>query len=450
MANVFNDQARERFTRSLAFMNKAETLLKDDVIYRSALADAVSAIKNMLQGYLLLKIAVTPASAVTQRWQEIAASNRMPELIQATVEAGLDLRGLASDIKRLNNERNFRAHDDPNLHIEPGQAQRALDLALAVQRSIRKAVQGAPELADQRQGTVNRIASVARAAVSGQLARGAPPPAPSPRQETAPITSDDLETQAERVDQRDMDAAPPVAAEQASAEQVEVPETSTSMAPDSVGATALTDDTAEAQESEPAEPVAADGDADIDTDTDEMPVIGVRRHDRGSRHFIRRALVAALLVILGVLVGVGVTVPLVVGGVPGWLGAPLSFMRTQTNQPVATLTPPPAPTPTSVVATGMPLLSGNLAAGPVVCSGGVTTLTLRNLGATSQSWSAASPDASGATFTVSGSSRRGTRVVSGTLSAGGSAILDIHTVSNQYHIVVIGGEGAIMLTAGTC
>lgn len=175
MANTFDEQAKERFMKSLAFMRKAEALLQDDLVYRAALADAVSAIKNMLQGYLLLRIAVTPESGITHHWQEVAASNRMPDLIQCCGEAGLNLRGLAVEIKQLNNERNYRTHDDPSRLIDPAQAERALELARTVQRHIRevnlgkKDVESVQASPSSQPTAMGRIASVARAAVSGKL-----------------------------------------------------------------------------------------------------------------------------------------------------------------------------------------------------------------------------------------------------------------------------------------
>src|SRR5579884_755235 len=175
VANTFDEQAKERFRRSLAFMQKAHALLQDDLVYRSALADAVSAIKNMLQGYLLLRVSTMPASAVTQRWQEVAVTNRMPDLIQACIEAGLSLHGLERDIKRLNNERNYRTHDDPQRLVNPEQAAEAYELALTVQKRIKAAVQGktgaesvGTSPAPARSGNSGRLAPV-RAAMSGTL-----------------------------------------------------------------------------------------------------------------------------------------------------------------------------------------------------------------------------------------------------------------------------------------
>ena len=91
MANTFDEQAKERFQKSLAFMHKAEALLQDDLIYRSALADSVSAIKNMLQGYLLYRVAQMPPSAVSSDGRRSLHQQSHAELIVTCGEAGLDL-----------------------------------------------------------------------------------------------------------------------------------------------------------------------------------------------------------------------------------------------------------------------------------------------------------------------------------------------------------------------
>src|SRR5690242_14942976 len=89
MANTFQDQANERFDKATAFLNSSRSLLRNDLIYVSALADAVSAIKNMLQGYLYTQIAQKSPGATPQSWQEAAVSGSMPDLLRASTEAGL-------------------------------------------------------------------------------------------------------------------------------------------------------------------------------------------------------------------------------------------------------------------------------------------------------------------------------------------------------------------------
>src|SRR5258707_10119702 len=106
VAYTNEERARERLQRARSFLEKAHALmLQDDLVYRSALDDAVSAIKNNLQGYLLQRIVLMAGSAPIP-WQEAVAGNRMPDLLRACSEAELDLRGLDREIRRLNDQRN--------------------------------------------------------------------------------------------------------------------------------------------------------------------------------------------------------------------------------------------------------------------------------------------------------------------------------------------------------
>ena len=260
MANTFEDQAKERFLAASAFMDKAHHLLQDDLIYRSAIADGVSAIKNMLQGYLLLQIAATPASAVTQTWQEIAQSNSMPELITACSEAGLPLGGVAYEIRQLNSLRNFRAHDDPNKLIDSQQAARSVELARDVQRRIRLTLEGKPVA----QSLPARAAQVARAAVSGHLRRPA---------DHLEVTSTHPETLAS------LDATP-----------------------------ALVED----------QPEAADEVLERSTDTDEVRAMPREASSHRRRRRFLSLVAAAVLVLAGAASGAGIAVPIATGHTPGW------------------------------------------------------------------------------------------------------------------------------------
>lgn len=142
MANTFQDQANERFDKATAFLKNSRMLLRNDLIYVSALADAVSAIKNMLQGYLYVQIALQQQSGLApQSWQEAAASNSTPDLLRAAAEAGLRLPNLLGPrINQLNRDRNARTHDDPKRLIDYSRAQEAIAIAEEVRRSIRAAL----------------------------------------------------------------------------------------------------------------------------------------------------------------------------------------------------------------------------------------------------------------------------------------------------------------------
>ncbi len=141
MANTFQDQANDRFDKATAFLYSSRRLLSNDLIYVSALADAVSAIKNMVQGYLYTQIAQKPAGTAPQSWQEAAASNSMPDLLRAAAEAGLRLPNLLGPrINQLNRDRNSRTHDDPKRLIDYARAQEAITIAEEVRRTVRAAL----------------------------------------------------------------------------------------------------------------------------------------------------------------------------------------------------------------------------------------------------------------------------------------------------------------------
>src|SRR6476469_8377789 len=141
MANTFQDQADERFDKATAFLNSSRMMLRNDLIYVSALADAVSAIKNMLQGYLLTQIARQSPGATPQSWQEAAASNSTPDLLRAAADAGLRLPNLLGPrINQLNRDRNSRTHDDPKQLIDYARAQEAIGIAEEVRRTVRAAL----------------------------------------------------------------------------------------------------------------------------------------------------------------------------------------------------------------------------------------------------------------------------------------------------------------------
>jgi hypothetical protein len=428
VANTFREQAEERLLKSSAFMRKAETLLGDDVVYRSVLTDAVSSIKNMLQGYLLLRVSQTPSSAVTARWQEIAATNRMPELIQACGEAGLNLGGVAVEIKRLNNQRNLIAHDDPHTRIDRKEAERAIELAHDVRARIKSAVQGRP-VPKSLPARAARAAQVARAAVSGQL-------------RIAPTDEDDTFTGAV------LSAAGGVNGRSAPAEA----ERTEAMAPATAVKEARDAPMADASEVRAAtsgtEPESEDG--DDARDSDEVPaVVEAPRWRRGGR--VRRALVrslaAAVLLIVGAAAGAGIAIPVATGHAPAWLGF-ASGLFAPTN--AARARPEETPTATAIPGPSGATTLGTLAISAPLCqAGGAVALTLTNTGTTVVAWAAGSPD--GAVTLALAPGAAGAAAQVGTLPPGGSATLTISGGhSGSYHIVITAAAGAVELLPPSC
>jgi hypothetical protein len=430
VANTFREQAEERLLKSSAFMRKAETLLGDDVVYRSVLADAVSAIKNMLQGYLLLRVSQTPTSAVTARWQEIAATNRMPELIQACGEAELNLSGVAVEIKRLNNQRNLIAHDDPHTRIDRKEAARAVELAHEVRDRIKSAVQGRP-VPKSLPARAARAAQVARAAVSGQL-------------RIAPAEDDETFTGVVMAATGGANGRSAPAAEADRTEAI-TPATAPKAATDTL--------TADAPEARAATPAVASEDEDGDDahDSDEVPAVvaSPRRRSGRIRRALLRALAAAVLLIVGAAAGAGIAIPVATGHAPAWLGFASSLFAPANAagaHPATTATATAIPTPSGATTLGALAISAPLCQGS-----GAVTLTLTNTGPTAITWAAGSLDGA-VTLALAGTPGvAGAAAQVGTLSPGGSATLTITGGrGGGYHLVITAPAGAVELLPPSC
>lgn len=432
MANIFEEQAKERFRRSLAFMQKSQALLQDDLVYRSALADAVSAIKNMMQGYLLLRVSSMPPSAATQRWQEVAATNRMPDLIQTCNEAGLSLHGVERDIKRLNNERNYRTHDDPLRLVPPEQAAEAYELALNVQRRIKAAVQGKTG-ADTvgasptpiRSGNSGRLAPV-RAAMSGTLStlRGAVRPE-TPAAHALPAA----ETPAGKP------APQPTVSAAAKNEQPAPSRAATTQA----GAATP----AAVEQAATPEPEREDDAPAADETYISLPVVQApARRRRGS--VLLRLAAAALLLIVGVAAGAGLMIPVARGAAPGWLGFAARLVGTPTAVPTAT----PSPTATLAPAGGTYAL-GALTITVQDCAPNAT-VKLTNGGATPLSYAIGSADGSAVRFASGASGAASQSGVVDALAPGASVSLAVAGAQPGRHLVVVTAAGTIQLLAPAC
>lgn len=434
MPNIFEQQARERLGRSLAFIEKAQNLLHDDLLYRSALADSVSAIKNMLQGYLLLRIAATPASSVTQAWQEVANSNRMPELIAACAEAGLDLRGLAPEIKRLNAERNYRTHEDPARLVDAAEADHALKVARDVQKRIRDAVQGR---------SIARGAAVARAvegarAVSGQLRMGAPASAVAARPTKTPSPDEvfgDTAAFASR--------AEPLPAPAADAAAVASPGVNGHSA--ATGTATADRPTAPEPTTAPAAARHHDADEDDSGDSGELAALAPppRRRGRFARVLLR-AVAIVVLIAIGVAGGLFLGAPIAAGHAPGWL----AVLPGVPARPTATSTTAPAIATAPAVAVPGPTTLGTLAIAAPVCASGRATLTLTNTGAQPLTYSVAG--ASAGIMVATTATGTGAPAVFGTLRPGVSQTLSISSGSADATIIVTAPAGTVQLLVPTC
>jgi hypothetical protein len=167
MPDLFVERRDEHLRKTDAFLEEARNLFRDDLLYRSALADAVSAIKHSLQAYLWYRVSAVAAGDQRQRWQEVALDGSMPQLLRACTEAGLRLLDVERAVRDLNDARNRRLHDLPQTPIAHAQAATAVQHAITIRDRVKEEVTG------RSIGAVARMP--ASAAASRVPARGAGP-----------------------------------------------------------------------------------------------------------------------------------------------------------------------------------------------------------------------------------------------------------------------------------
>lgn len=409
MANIFTDQAQERFKKSDAFFGKAQALLQDDLVARTVLADAVSAIKNMLQGYLLTRISAAAPDATRQQWQEIAASNRMPDLVRACADAGLNIRDLARDIYHLNDARNVRMHDDPHSRVDATQARQALQLARTVAQRVNNGIRRGPGAVPLPRAATS-IASLASERAAAPAARASAAASSAPR------------TLADGRASQEHTAAPSAAA-------AEAPEAATAGADgrtsgEEVGATTSDD-----------EPAAAD--------SAEYPAYGARRGAWLAR-LARRAVGVAALVALGVALGVALAALIASGRAPQWLG----FAQPWLTRPHAAgrIATPDITTPSATSG----FVAGALVATAPVCHAGRVAFALSNVGTSALPWAVAS--AGTPTAFALGPTAATQATLAGTLAPGASTTIYAHsaTPGTPYSIMAFGPAGTVQLEASAC
>jgi hypothetical protein len=153
MPDLFVERRDEHLRKTDAFLEEARNLFRDDLLYRSSLADAVSAIKHCLQAYLWYRVGAVPASEQRQRWQEVALDGSMPQLLRACTEAGLRLGDVERAVRDLNDARNRRLHDLPQTPIAHAQAAAAVQSALTIRDRVKEEIGGRSIAAAARTST---------------------------------------------------------------------------------------------------------------------------------------------------------------------------------------------------------------------------------------------------------------------------------------------------------
>jgi hypothetical protein len=415
VANTFEEQAQDRFQKSSAFLNKAQTLLQDDLVARTVLADAVSAIKNALQGYLLVKVGRSPSHPETHHLLEVAASNSMPDLINACIDTGLDIRPIARDIRRLNDERNRRTHDDPQRRIDPAQARSALDLARTVAQRVNASIKGAASPV-----AVPRV--VPEAAATGRVplhnSRGPGYAAVAAR--AVPAASKTVEPEPEQT---------LAAAAQAPAPAQSMP-----------GATS--------EKSVAAGVPALESGEDEETPASDDTGIFVALTPRADRRraALGRGLVAAGLLAVGAAAGIGLAIPLAHGSTTGWL----SFAQRWYASAPTYVTPTPTPLPVLMPST-VPQNTGNLTLAAPVCAAGRAILALQNTGRAPLPWAMGVPMGKGtATFAFTPAAL-GQSTALGTLAPQARTTVYVASAgTTPYRVVVLAPGGALQVVAPAC
>jgi hypothetical protein len=168
MPDLFVERRDEHLRKTDAFLDEARNLFRDDLLYRSALADAVSAIKHCLQAYLWYRIGAVPAGDQRQRWQEVALEGSMPALLRACTEAGMRLGDAERAVRDLNDARNRRLHDLPQTPIAHAQAASAVQHALTIRDRVKEEISG------RSVGAVVRVPAAAAAGTATARVTGRP------------------------------------------------------------------------------------------------------------------------------------------------------------------------------------------------------------------------------------------------------------------------------------
>jgi hypothetical protein len=158
-----------------------------------------------------------------------------------------------------------------------------------------------------------------------------------------------------------------------------------------------------------------------------------------------RVVIAAALVIAGVLAGIGLMIPVASGNAPSWLSFATNLVPART----ATIMPTPMPTATPQV--GGFIAAGTLAASIAPCQAGATAITLRNTGTAAANWTLGAADTTTPLFAVTPTGTA-QATASGTLAPGVSTTIYLRTTGTTapYHILLISGDGAAQALAGAC
>jgi hypothetical protein len=401
----FEENRDTHIKQAQAFLNAAQVRASDNLPYRTALSDAVEAIKHILQAYLWQRVAAIFPRDPAGVWQEVAIKGSMPDMLNAAAEAGLQLGDINRAIRDLNDLRNQYIHGLPQRGalITKEAADRAVQVAGRLDERVRRALNG-----NLKEPAAAVVPTPPPPAPGGIGAPGGRPAQPA----TAAASSA---------------AAPSIAAR---------PPSTPPTAPVTQPAAAAAATPPAAREAEAGEGGDEES-GDTDVDLNKLPRAATRRGRTGWLV----ALAAVLALVVGLAGGVVLGYPLGQGHVPPWLPAGLI---------PATATPPTASaTATPATASG-PFVVGALLITPSACGITPATLTLRDTGAAAVSWSAGSADSAGAAFALAPAAPARPTLV-GRLAPGASVTLIVTGIApGAGHVVVVADGGALAVPLGAC
>lgn len=414
MAKTIVDQAHERFEKATDFLRKAQALSRDDLVARTVLEDAISAVKNALQSYLLFRFSQSPNDSNGQHWQYVANGNSMPDLILVCAQAGLNISHIGREIGKLNDARNARTHDDPRRRIDAEQARRAMELAYIV-------VQRANE------------------ALNGQQAARLPVPATSSGR--VPLHNNGGAGYAAAT------AARQSPAEVATAVRTPPPLPRAALVPSTPGAAPAPSVSSETPATaEPATVSSEDEDTPATDDTAIFPALAPRRAAIGRGRWGRRA-VAAALAAGGLAAGLALAIPLARGGLPTGLAFAHAWYATP---PRAAAAPVPAAVATLAASTTA-RSAGSLTVSAPACQASLDILYLRNTGRTPLNWAVGAPMSGEVASFATTTAGNAQPSLLGTLAPGGALTVYVSASSAQpYPLVILAPGGAIPIVAPAC
>ena len=138
--STVQDSVNKRLEKAEKFLNNSHSMLRNDLIYYSALTDAISAIKSYLEGYIYSLITQHQEGA-PQSLLDAVKEGKLPKLLQICRAEHLPIPDkLEQKLLHLNVVRNVRTHQSPDRQVYHTTAQDAIKAADDVRMIVRVAL----------------------------------------------------------------------------------------------------------------------------------------------------------------------------------------------------------------------------------------------------------------------------------------------------------------------